>query len=438
MQAWAPARKPAPAAAQQSLNSLGATDTVDYDRFSWTPGQTRDLSYTDVVGVPHPALAYELVQGSQAYWDGPASGATTAPPTAVLVHGILGHRGNLRSFADLLVQRNPSWQVLLVDLRCHGESASLPGRQAGEGPHSVASAASDILALLRQLKLFPRVLIGHSFGGKVVMSMVHQFPAKLPRPVQVWVLDCLPGEVRPSAGSTLTRSAGDDPERLIALLRSIPTPVVSRQAVIDTVLRAGFTMPIARWVVTNLRRVAAPPAGSGSGSGSGNGASAGQPGGLGYTYYGGNGAEGGGVSWTFDLNGVAELYRSYLDTQLWDVIERPPQGLQLDFVKAERSAYSWRGDEDAIRGAGHNVHLLPNSGHWVSTDNPDGLYELLAASLHLAPSLSSRRAAADLRQAAADRAAARQQHPHPPPVHAYTLQLHEEGEAAGEIAAYAD
>ena len=26
-------------------------------------------------------------------------------------------------------------------------------------------------------------------------------------------------------------------------------------------------------------------------------------------------------------------HRSYLDTQLWDVIEHPPQGLQLDFVK---------------------------------------------------------------------------------------------------------
>ncbi|KAG2422981.1 hypothetical protein HXX76_015652 [Chlamydomonas incerta] len=428
------------------MQSLAGTGTVDYDRFSWTPGQTRDLSYSDVAGVPNPVVAYELVQGSQAYWDGPTSGASTAPPTAVLVHGILGHRGNLRSFADLLVQRNPSWQVLLVDLRCHGESASLEGRPAG--PHSVASAASDILALLRQLKLFPRVLIGHSFGGKVVMSMVAQFPAKLPRPVQVWVLDCLPGEVRPAAGSTLTRSAGDDPERLIALLRSIPTPVVSRQAVVDTVLRAGFTMPIARWVVTNLRRVSALPAGDAAANNNGGPAAAaaaahsGSNGG-GYTYYGGNGAEGGGVNWTFDLDGVAELYRSYLDTQLWDIIERPPQGLQLDFVKAERSAYSWRGAEDTIRGSGHNVHLLPNSGHWVSTDNPDGLYELLAASLHLAPSLSSRRAAAEQRQAA-DRAAAaaeRRHGPHPPPVHAYTLQPHEqeeEAEAGSGIPAYAD
>jgi len=29
------------------------------------------------------------------------------------------------------------------------------------------------------------MLIGHSFGGKVVMSMAHQFGQTLPRPVQV-------------------------------------------------------------------------------------------------------------------------------------------------------------------------------------------------------------------------------------------------------------
>lgn len=32
--------------------------------------------------------------------------------------------------------------------------------------------------------------------GKVVMSMVKQFGPRLPRPLQVWALDALPGEVR--------------------------------------------------------------------------------------------------------------------------------------------------------------------------------------------------------------------------------------------------
>ena len=83
------------------------------------------------------------------------------------------------------MQGFPSWQVLLVDIRCHGESANLP---TPPGPHGVESSAQDILKLLSQLKLFPEVLIGHSFGGKVVMSMGEQFGAsgkRLPRPVQV-------------------------------------------------------------------------------------------------------------------------------------------------------------------------------------------------------------------------------------------------------------
>jgi len=75
--------------------------------------------------------------------------------------------------------------VLLVDLRCHGESTQLAQRPAR--PHSVESAAEDVLKLLGQLKLFPEVLVGHSFGGKVVMSMVEQFGrigSRLPRPLQ--------------------------------------------------------------------------------------------------------------------------------------------------------------------------------------------------------------------------------------------------------------
>lgn len=64
-----------------------------------------------------------------------------------------------------ILQAFPSWQLLLVDLRCHGESARLPMRPGG--PHSLETSAGDILRLLGRLKLFPEVLIGHSFGGKV-------------------------------------------------------------------------------------------------------------------------------------------------------------------------------------------------------------------------------------------------------------------------------
>ncbi|GFR51573.1 hypothetical protein Agub_g13911 [Astrephomene gubernaculifera] len=313
----------------------------------------RSLSY-DELNVETP-IAYELYQGALARWS--HSDGAAVPPTAVMVHGILGNRRNMSSFAKMLVEGFPGWQVLLVDLRCHGESAALPTRP--HGPHGVAAAAGDVLALLRRLRLFPHVLIGHSFGGKVVMSMVQQFPQRLPRPVQVWVLDSLPGRVRSGGGGPDGR---DHPGDLIELLRGIPMPVASRSEVIDRVVRAGFTPGIAQWVVTNLRPVEELSGAAQGRSGAGSSNSS-------------------GLSWTFDLDGIAQLYRSYEETQLWDLIKQPPQGLKLNFVKAERSTFRWGGpDEAAITTAGHGVHLLPASGHWVHADNPLGLYDILAPS----------------------------------------------------------
>ncbi len=49
-----------------------------------------------------------------------------------------------------MCQGFPAWQVLLVDLRCHGESANLPDKPGG--PHTVDTAAADILTLLRKLR----------------------------------------------------------------------------------------------------------------------------------------------------------------------------------------------------------------------------------------------------------------------------------------------
>ena len=58
-------------------------------------------------------------------------------------------------------------QFILPDLRCHGDTAEKLPRKPG--PHTVATAAADVIELMRHLTLFPRVIMGHSFGGKVVL-----------------------------------------------------------------------------------------------------------------------------------------------------------------------------------------------------------------------------------------------------------------------------
>lgn len=70
--------------------------------------------------------------------------------------------------------------------------------------------------------------------AQVVMSMVKQFGARLPRPIDLWCLDCLPGDVR--AGEA---GGKDHPSKLIQTLLSLPQPLPSRNALVEHCTAAG-------------------------------------------------------------------------------------------------------------------------------------------------------------------------------------------------------
>lgn len=303
-----------------------------------------------------PLLAYEIVRGALVRYSSPESRDARPPPTAVLVHGIMGSKRNMVSFAKRLVEGFPTWQVVLVDLRCHGDSAGIAPQLTNQD-HGVDTAAGDVLRLLQNLKMFPEILIGHSFGGKVVMSMASQFGAgvkRLPRPVRVWVLDALPGEVR-----SAEMGGQDRPEDLISALRHFPLPIQNKADLVTALQRnGGFSSGIAQWAATNLTP---------------------NPSGPGFV-------------WKVDLTAIHKMYQSYESTCLWPFLQSPADGITVSFVRAERSNFRWSGaDQDMIRASGHNVHLLANSGHWVHTDNPDGLFDILAPSFGSAVDLRMRR-----------------------------------------------
>lgn len=304
---------------------------------SVVPAQFPQLQPQQPVFTVDPPLAYEVLQGSLVRH---CDLRSVSPPTIVLVHGILGSRKNLHAFAKRVLKGHPSWQAILVDLPCHGESHF----SQSSGPHNVESAAKDILQLLNYLKLFPRVLIGHSFGGKVVLSMAHQFGQTLPRPVHAWVLDTLPGEV--SLGSAPRQ---DHPFDLIKTLQAIQLPLPSRSSLVHHLMSNGFSSAVANWMTTNLRQ-----------------RSGDKP----------------GFKWMFDLDGIEELYKSYEMSSFWPLLHTPPEGLKIDFVRAEQSHFRWTDQiQRQIESLGHKVHLLRDAGHWVHADNPEGLYHILKQSL---------------------------------------------------------
>ncbi|XP_052203658.1 uncharacterized protein LOC127808948 isoform X6 [Diospyros lotus] len=266
---------------------------------------------------PSDVLAYDLVQGAHVRWSYIMDRSVPNPPTAVLLHGILGSRKNWGTFARRLSKEFPTWQ-------------------------------------LEQLRLSPRVIVGHSFGGKVALSMVDQVAKPLARPVRVWVLDATPGKVR--AG----RDGEDHPAELISFLSTIPKEVASKRDVVDALVQEGFSKDVAQWVVTNLRQS----------STSGSSPSC--------------------FSWMFDLHGIAEMYHSYEETNLWKIVEDVPRGVHVNFLKAERSLHRWAledlqrihsAEEVAVDGGGGvEMHVLEDAGHWVHADNPDGLFRILSFS----------------------------------------------------------
>ncbi|GJP54595.1 hypothetical protein CLOM_g13667 [Closterium sp. NIES-68] len=325
---------------------------------------------------PSPAaeLSYELVQGALVRWSEDRTRRLPPPPTAVLIHGILGSGKNWGSFARRLATEFPSWQFLCVDLRCHGASTAASRHLS---PHSVHSAAKDVLHLMGRLRITPRILIGHSFGGKVALSMIDQAAKPLPSALKVWVLDATPGKVR--AGG----DGEDHPADLIDALRAMPPLIFDRRDVVDALCSQGFSKPIAQWMTTNLAKAHVPSLDllqdlpfqqQRAHEELARAASKGQQ------AYG----------WTFDLEGIAQMYSSYETTNLWHLVEDVPEGVHINFLRAERSLHRWARDDirrivgaeqEAMgHGAAVRMHVLEDAGHWVHTDNPDGLFQILAPS----------------------------------------------------------
>jgi pimeloyl-ACP methyl ester carboxylesterase len=159
-----------------------------------------------------------------------------------------------------------------------------------------------------------------------------------PPPRQVWVLDAVPG----------SQGLGEDSEvsAVIRAVRGVPVPAESRQDVVaHLVTVAGLSAGMAQWMATNLRR------------------------------------EAGRYVWAFDLDGIEELMRDYFRVDLWPLLETPRSRARIELVVAERSdrwtpALRQRASTLPAE-ANARYHLLPDSGHWVHVDNPDGLLALM-------------------------------------------------------------
>jgi esterase len=243
----------------------------------------------------------------------------------LVLHGIYGSGRNWGTIARRLVEARPEWGALLVDLRNHG------GSRGFAPPHTVAAAAADVERLVRHLDFHAAAVLGHSFGGKVALTYAAGHGGELR---QVWVMDSTPA-VREPEGSAW---------RMIETVRALPAEFASRQEAVDGIVAAGYPDGVAQWFAINLEPVE------------------------------------GRYRWRIDLDAMEEMLRDFFRTDLWPTVERPPEGVEIHFVKATRSntldeASVRRVEAAAATGRVHLHHL--EGGHWINTDNPEGVIDLL-------------------------------------------------------------
>jgi esterase len=248
----------------------------------------------------------------------------------LVLHGIYGSGRNWGWVARRLVEARPEWGALLVDLRLHGASRGFAG------PHTVDSAAADVGALVEELDFHAAAVLGHSFGGKVALVYARDHADGLR---QVWLMDSTPA-VREPAGSAW---------EMIEAVRALPPTFPSRAEAVQALMQKGFAEGLAQWMAINL-----------------------EP------------AEGV-YRWRLDFDAMEEMLRSFFRTDLWQVVVRPPEGVEIHFVKASESDTL---DDEAVRRvraaaqANGRVHLHAlEGGHWINTDNPDGVLRLLVEGL---------------------------------------------------------
>jgi pimeloyl-ACP methyl ester carboxylesterase len=246
------------------------------------------------------------------------------------LHGVFGAGRNWGSVARRLVRDQPGLGAVLVDLREHGGSVGM------QPPHTIAAAAEDVSRLVRASGQPATSVLGHSFGGKVALLFARGRPAGLER---VWVVDSTPSARAEPAGSAW---------RMLRVIRELPSEFASRQALIDALERKGFADPVATWMATNLERA------------------------------------GDRFRWRFRLESLAELLTDFFRVDLWDVVEAPPPGCRVDFIKAADSSVIDSDDLSrlrriAARTSQLGVHIVAG-GHWLNADNPDALIRLIERS----------------------------------------------------------
>ena len=244
----------------------------------------------------------------------------------MILHGVLGRKNNWGSVARALLKAAPEQQIVLPDLRLHGESQGIAG------PHTIESAAQDVVQLAQQIGIVTRI-IGHSLGSKVATVAAFELQAQT-NLESLWLIDGTPSV----ESNGWERSSG---AKVVSTLRRLGQEFASRESFLKQLQDAGFSKAVAIWLAMNLQSTVH-----------------------------------GKARFSLDLDAIEELLRDYFRVDNWNRLQTM-EGVERHLVVGAASDVVSADDQRRFSEFGQ-VHTIENAGHWVHVDQPKALLRLLS------------------------------------------------------------
>ena len=271
-----------------------------------------------------------------------------------VLHGLMGQgknwRGPITMLSEKLKDTLPKTAFIfhLIDIRGHGNSP----RFHDYAPHTIENAAKDIERYSEHHQILPDVVIGHSLGGKIALEYSRSFSSQSSAKKKrlVFTLDSVPYEVEKDMFGA---------EFILKATEKLPEIVPNREFLRSQLAPLQISSGIIDWLGSNL--VIAKPGMHAEGNDDSTKMS---------------------LTWQFNRKILRDLYESFQQTALWHALEEKDHDtVHVHIVKAEKSA-DWKPDaiqriETLKQDKKLSYHVLEKAGHWLHSDNPIGLINIL-------------------------------------------------------------
>ncbi len=247
-----------------------------------------------------------------------------AAPPLVIVHGLYGASDNWVSIARDLSDR---FEVFVVDQRNHGQSPH-------SSEHDYPSMREDLREFMDLQGIKKAVLVGHSMGGKTVMSFAEAWPERVQALISV---DIAPKSYRNLA--LASRTAANHSSMIDAMMKIDLSKIESREDADHALAISIGSERIRSFLLKNLRR-----------------------------------EQSGAFAWRINLEAIFSNLDAIFEGMDREAIAARGgiTGFPVLFISGGESGYIRTTDHQMIRDIFPTAEgvTIPGAGHWVHAEQP--------------------------------------------------------------------